>query len=182
MIAPDSKAVLLAGVTFFDPPCFLLCVLRKFVFAAKRAWASTSTDGSQIEQSFPSSARWDKDKDKQQHHRIIKVQFHLLPSVYFLQSQAIAAIPPSLPRLDWLLRSGLVADCGWVRSWAGTKVGYKPDVVVGGKDLEHDWRVHRGIGYFIEPLVLLGLFARSTLSIRLKAEGCFLILFLLEVN
>ena len=46
----------------------------------------------------------------------------------------------------------------------------------------HDWRAHRGIGYFIEPLVLLGLFARSTLSIRLKAEGCFLILFLLEVN
>ncbi|XP_044320930.1 uncharacterized protein [Triticum aestivum] len=41
----------------------------------------------------------------------------------------------------------------------GTKVGYKPDVVVGGKDLEHDWRAHRGMGYFIEPLVLLGLFA-----------------------
>ena len=116
VIAPDSKALLLAGITFFDPPCFLLCVLRKFVFAAKRAWASTSTDGGQIERSFPSSAWRGKDKDKQQHHRIIKVQFHLLPSVYFLQSQAIAAIPPSLPRLDWLLRSRLVADCGWVHS------------------------------------------------------------------
>ena len=84
--------------------------------------------------------------------------------------------------LDWLLRSWLVSDCGWVRSWAGTKVRYKPGVVVGRKDLEHDVGAHRGINYFIEPLVLLGLFARSTLSIRLKGEGCFLILFLLEVN
>ncbi|VAI28145.1 unnamed protein product [Triticum turgidum subsp. durum] len=50
----------------------------------------------------------------------------------------------------------------------GTKVGYKPGVVLGGKDLEHDCGVHRGIGYFIEPLILLGLFARSPLSIRLK--------------
>ncbi|VAI39569.1 unnamed protein product [Triticum turgidum subsp. durum] len=50
----------------------------------------------------------------------------------------------------------------------GTKVGYKPGVVIGGKDLEHDCGVHRGIGYFIEPLLLLGLFARSPLSVRLK--------------
>ena len=75
-----------------------------------------------------------------------------------------------------------MADCGWVRSWAGTKVGYKPDVVVGGKDLEHDWRAHHGIGYFIEPLLLLGLFAMSPLSIRIKGEGRLLTLFLLEVN
>ena len=83
-------------------------------------------------------------------------------------------------RRQGLLRLGLVAD--FVAALAGTKVGYRPGVVVGGKDLEHDCGVHRGIGYFIEPLVLLGLFARSTLSIRLKAEGCFLILFLLEIN
>uniref|UniRef100_A0A453MD65 RNA 3'-terminal phosphate cyclase domain-containing protein n=1 Tax=Aegilops tauschii subsp. strangulata TaxID=200361 RepID=A0A453MD65_AEGTS len=49
-----------------------------------------------------------------------------------------------------------------------TKVGYKPGVIVGGKGLEHDCGVHRGIGYFIEPLLLLGLFARSPLSVRLK--------------
>uniref|UniRef100_A0A8R7Q8H8 RNA 3'-terminal phosphate cyclase domain-containing protein n=1 Tax=Triticum urartu TaxID=4572 RepID=A0A8R7Q8H8_TRIUA len=50
----------------------------------------------------------------------------------------------------------------------GKKVGYKPGVVVGGKDLEHDCGVHHGIGYFIELLLLLGLFARSPLSVRLK--------------
>ncbi|XBI86947.1 hypothetical protein VPH35_025089 [Triticum aestivum] len=48
----------------------------------------------------------------------------------------------------------------------GTKVGYNPGVVVGGKDLEHDCGEHRGIGYFIEPLLLLGLFARSPLSVE----------------
>uniref|UniRef100_A0A453JWX4 Uncharacterized protein n=1 Tax=Aegilops tauschii subsp. strangulata TaxID=200361 RepID=A0A453JWX4_AEGTS len=36
---------------------------------------------------------------------------------------------------------------------------------------EHDCGVHRGIGYFIEPLILLGLFGRSPLSIRLKEES-----------
>uniref|UniRef100_A0A0E0D965 RNA 3'-terminal phosphate cyclase domain-containing protein n=1 Tax=Oryza meridionalis TaxID=40149 RepID=A0A0E0D965_9ORYZ len=45
---------------------------------------------------------------------------------------------------------------------------YKPGVIVGGRDLEHDCGVHRGIGYFLEPLILLGLFARAPISIRLK--------------
>jgi RNA 3'-terminal phosphate cyclase-like protein len=43
-------------------------------------------------------------------------------------------------------------------------------VIIGGKDLEHDCGLQRGIGYFLEPLILLGLFARSPLSIRLKGE------------
>ncbi|XP_006651990.2 probable RNA 3'-terminal phosphate cyclase-like protein [Oryza brachyantha] len=50
----------------------------------------------------------------------------------------------------------------------GTKLRYKPGVIVGGRDLEHECGVHRGIGYFLEPLILLGLFARAPLSIRLK--------------
>ncbi|BAF13725.1 probable RNA 3'-terminal phosphate cyclase-like protein [Oryza sativa Japonica Group] len=50
----------------------------------------------------------------------------------------------------------------------GTKLRYKPGVIVGGRDLEHDCGVHRGIGYFLEPLILLGLFARAPISIRLK--------------
>jgi RNA 3'-terminal phosphate cyclase len=41
-------------------------------------------------------------------------------------------------------------------------------VIIGGKDLEHDCGLQRGIGYFLEPLILLGLFGRSPLSIRLK--------------
>ncbi|KAM0907802.1 hypothetical protein ACQ4PT_002395 [Festuca glaucescens] len=50
----------------------------------------------------------------------------------------------------------------------GTKLRYKPGVIIGGKDLEHDCGLQRGIGYFLEPLILLGLFGRSPLSIRLK--------------
>jgi RNA 3'-terminal phosphate cyclase len=47
-------------------------------------------------------------------------------------------------------------------------------VIIGGKDLEHDCGLQRGIGYFLEPLILLGLFGRSPLSIRLKGENHFL--------
>jgi RNA 3'-terminal phosphate cyclase-like protein len=43
-------------------------------------------------------------------------------------------------------------------------------VIIGGKDLEHDCGLQRGIGYFLEPLILLGLFARSPMSIRLKGD------------
>lgn len=57
-----------------------------------------------------------------------------------------------------------------MRAVAGTKLRYKPGVIVGGRDLEHDCGVHRGIGYFLEPLILLGLFARAPISIRLKGE------------
>jgi RNA 3'-terminal phosphate cyclase-like protein len=45
-----------------------------------------------------------------------------------------------------------------------------PGVIIGGKDLEHDCGLQRGIGYFLEPLILLGLFARSPMSIRLKGD------------
>nr|ACF86565.1 unknown [Zea mays] len=50
----------------------------------------------------------------------------------------------------------------------GTKLRYRPGVIIGGKGLEHDCGVHRGIGYFLEPLILLGLFSRAPISIRLK--------------
>jgi len=53
---------------------------------------------------------------------------------------------------------------------AGTKLKYRPGVIIGGKGLEHDCGVHRGIGYFLEPLILLGLFARAPISIRLKGK------------
>jgi len=54
---------------------------------------------------------------------------------------------------------------------AGTKLKYMPGVIQGGKGLEHDCGVHRGIGYFLEPLILLGLFAKAPISIRLKGEA-----------
>ncbi|CAL4945252.1 unnamed protein product [Urochloa decumbens] len=50
----------------------------------------------------------------------------------------------------------------------GTKLRYKPGKILGGTGLEHDCGVHRGIGYFLEPLILLGLFAKRPISIRLR--------------
>ena len=39
---------------------------------------------------------------------------------------------------------------------------------MGGKNLVHDCGVGRSIGYFLEPLVILGLRGKKPLSIRLK--------------
>lgn len=53
----------------------------------------------------------------------------------------------------------------------GTKLKYKPGIVMGGRNLVHDCGVSRSIGYFLEPLLLLGLFAKKPLSIRLQGMG-----------
>lgn len=39
---------------------------------------------------------------------------------------------------------------------------------MGGKHLVHDCGVNRSIGYFLEPLIVLGLFGKKPLTIRLK--------------
>ena len=56
---------------------------------------------------------------------------------------------------------------------AGTKLRYKPGVIVGGKDLEHDCGLQRGISYFVELLILLGLFGTSPMLIYLKGDKAF---------
>lgn len=56
---------------------------------------------------------------------------------------------------------------------AGTKLKYKPGVLIGGKHLVHDCGASRSIGYFLEPLVVLGLFGKKPLSIRLKGTVIF---------
>eukprot|EP00249_Psilotum_nudum_P009368 c21885_g1_i1 orf=67-1179(+) len=50
----------------------------------------------------------------------------------------------------------------------GTKLKYKPGVIVGGRGLVHDCGTGRSIGYFLEPLIVLGLFGKSPLFITLK--------------
>ncbi|XP_076909741.1 putative RNA 3'-terminal phosphate cyclase-like protein [Bidens hawaiensis] len=50
----------------------------------------------------------------------------------------------------------------------GTKLKYKPGIVMGGRYLEHDCGLSRSIGYFLEPLIVLGLFGKKPLSIKLK--------------
>lgn len=44
---------------------------------------------------------------------------------------------------------------------AGTRLRYVPGVVLGGGGLEHDCGSARGVGYFLEPLVLLALFGKK---------------------
>lgn len=59
-------------------------------------------------------------------------------------------------------------DCKVEINETGTKLKYKPGVLMGGKNLLHDCGVGRSIGYFLEPLVILGLRGKKPLSIRLK--------------
>ncbi|CDP02194.1 unnamed protein product [Coffea canephora] len=59
-------------------------------------------------------------------------------------------------------------DCLVEINETGTKLKYKPGIVMGGKHLIHDCGVIRSIGYFLEPLILLGLFGRKPLCIRLR--------------
>ncbi|XP_021847617.1 probable RNA 3'-terminal phosphate cyclase-like protein [Spinacia oleracea] len=59
-------------------------------------------------------------------------------------------------------------DCHVEINETGTKLKYKPGIVMGGKYLVHDCGLSRSIGYFLEPLVVLGLFGKKPLSIRLK--------------
>ncbi|KAF9675236.1 hypothetical protein SADUNF_Sadunf09G0011100 [Salix dunnii] len=51
---------------------------------------------------------------------------------------------------------------------AGIKFQYRPGIVMGGRHLVHDCGVNPAIGYFLKPLVVLGLFSKKPLSIRLK--------------
>ncbi|KAL9405355.1 hypothetical protein Peur_002327 [Populus x canadensis] len=50
----------------------------------------------------------------------------------------------------------------------GTMVQYKPGILMGGRHLVHDCGESRAVGYFLEPLLVLGLFSKKALSIRLK--------------
>ena len=43
----------------------------------------------------------------------------------------------------------------------GTRLRYAPGVVTGGAGLEHDCGTQRALGYFLEPLVCLALFAKK---------------------
>ncbi|CAL1405177.1 unnamed protein product [Linum trigynum] len=59
-------------------------------------------------------------------------------------------------------------DCVVEINDTGTKFKYKPGVVMGGRRVAHDCGVSRAIGYFLEPLIVLGLFGKKPLEIRLK--------------
>ncbi|CAJ2676545.1 probable RNA 3'-terminal phosphate cyclase-like protein [Trifolium pratense] len=59
--------------------------------------------------------------------------------------------------------------CSVVINETGTKLKYKPGIIMGGRiNYPHDCGVSRSIGYFLEPLIVLCLFAKEPLTITLK--------------
>ena len=50
----------------------------------------------------------------------------------------------------------------------GTRLRYRPGIIVGGAGLTHDCGATRGVGYFVEPLILLALWAKKPLAITLR--------------
>ncbi|PKI35416.1 probable RNA 3'-terminal phosphate cyclase-like protein [Punica granatum] len=78
--------------------------------------------------------------------------------------------PGLLPHEVSLLRlfEKVCDDCVVEINETGTKLKYKPGIIVGGRNLVHDCGLSRSIGYFLEPLIVLALFAKKPLSIRLK--------------
>ncbi|XP_051134833.1 probable RNA 3'-terminal phosphate cyclase-like protein [Andrographis paniculata] len=59
-------------------------------------------------------------------------------------------------------------DCVVEINETGTKLKYKPGIVMGGRHIVHDCGTSRSIGYFMEPLAVLALFGKKPLTIRLK--------------
>ena len=53
----------------------------------------------------------------------------------------------------------------------GTTLRYRPGVLVGGA-VEHECPASRGVGYFVEALLLLGLFGRKPLRATLRGVTC----------
>jgi len=49
----------------------------------------------------------------------------------------------------------------------GTKLRYKPGAIEGGFELKHECPTSRGIGYFLEPLLLISIFGKKPTEITL---------------
>ncbi|CAB4313249.1 unnamed protein product [Prunus armeniaca] len=58
--------------------------------------------------------------------------------------------------------------CSFEINDTGTVFKFKPRIVMGRLTLEHDYGFERSIGYFLEPLILLGLFAKKPITITVK--------------
>ncbi|CAH8315253.1 unnamed protein product [Eruca vesicaria subsp. sativa] len=59
-------------------------------------------------------------------------------------------------------------DCVVEVNETGTRLKYKPGIIMGGKNLVHSCALTRSMGYYLGPLLVLGLFGKNSLSIRLK--------------
>lgn len=53
----------------------------------------------------------------------------------------------------------------------GTSLRYRPGLIVGGSQLEHDCCTSRSIGYYLEPLAILGLFGKKVWDFDTREGG-----------
>eukprot|EP00850_Spirogloea_muscicola_P009739 SM000055S18273 [mRNA] locus=s55:455319:457450:- [translate_table: standard] len=83
--------------------------------------------------------------------------------------RASARAPGLRPAEASLLRllEKLSRGCRVEINETGTRLLYTPGVLVGGRSLTHDCGTDRAIGYFLEILIVLGLFGKKPLSITL---------------
>lgn len=72
-------------------------------------------------------------------------------------------LPPHPPDAHPLLPTSPSPLC-----LAGTTLRYRPGVLLGGADVDHDCGLTRPIGWFVEPLLVLGLFGRKPLTVTLR--------------
>jgi len=62
----------------------------------------------------------------------------------------------------------LVNGCEIHINETGTALRYRPGIITGGSDIEHECSTSRAIGYFLEPLLALAPFAKLPLEIVLR--------------
>ncbi|WIA28864.1 hypothetical protein OEZ86_011390 [Tetradesmus obliquus] len=80
------------------------------------------------------------------------------------QSPGLRDYEASLLRLMEKLTNGCLVEI----NETGTSLRYRPGIIICGSGLVHDCGSSRSIGYFLEVLVLLALFAKRPLSITLR--------------
>ncbi|GLI64197.1 hypothetical protein VaNZ11_007389 [Volvox africanus] len=80
------------------------------------------------------------------------------------ESPGLRDFEASFLRLLEKLTNGCVVEI----NETGTSLRYRPGVVVCGSGLVHDCGTSRSIGYFLEPLLVLGFFGKKPLSIILR--------------
>ena len=79
------------------------------------------------------------------------------------QNPGLRDYEASLLRLLDKLTNGMAVEI----NESGTALKYKPGVVVGGRRVSHDCGGGRAVGYFLEPVLLVSLFAKKPLDLTL---------------
>ena len=79
------------------------------------------------------------------------------------QNPGLRDYEASLLRLLDKLTNGMAVEI----NESGTALKYKPGVVVGGRRVAHDCGGGRAVGYFLEPVLLVSLFAKKPLDLTL---------------